>query len=167
MKGDRVHLRRTIFILTAVLCLLLAEFVTAGMVVEYKTLKTVDGNIIEAETLKESPVILSIMAEWCPSCRAEAHVLQKFYMENKGKGVVFIGLFVKSTDRGIRKFADRNGVSFPVVKDNGMAKQFGVWSIPVTLLIAKDGKIKRRYMGRINEDVLRRGIEETQNKKKS
>jgi peroxiredoxin len=167
VNGDREHLKKNIAILTAVLFLLLVTSVTAGMVVEYKALKTIDGNIIEAETLKNSLVILSIMAQWCPSCRAEAHVLQKSYIENKDKGVLFVGLFVKSTDKGIRKFADRNGVTFPVVNDNGMARQFDVWSIPMTLLIEKNGKIKRRYIGRINEDVLRKGIEEIQNQNKS
>jgi hypothetical protein len=47
-----------------------------------------------------------------------------------------------------------------------MARQLGVWSIPVILLIGDNGQIKRRYTGRINEDVLRRGIEEIQNQKK-
>jgi cytochrome c biogenesis protein CcmG/thiol:disulfide interchange protein DsbE len=132
------------------------------MRVEYTPVSTIDGETIGTEELNNSPVILSVMAEWCPSCRAEAVELQKAYEVYKDKGILFLSLFIRSSDKGIKKFIRRNGVTFPVGKDNGMARKLGVWGIPVTFLIAKDGKIKKRYFGRINQPAIRQGIEEIQ-----
>jgi peroxiredoxin len=153
-------MRKNIVICSAALCLLLSSFAIAGMTVDYAAITTISGEIIDEKTLNDNPVILSVMAEWCPSCRAEAYELQRAYEEYKDKGVLFTALFIKSTDNGIKKFAERNGVTFPVGQDNGIARQLGVWSIPVMFIIEKDGKIREKYFGRINEDAIRRGIEE-------
>jgi peroxiredoxin len=146
----------------AALCLLLSSFAAAGMTVDYAAITTINGEIIDEKTLNNSPVILSVMAEWCPSCRAEAYELQKAYKEYKDKGVLIIALFMKSSDNGIKKFAERNGVTFPVAQDYGIARQLGVWSVPVTFLIAREGEIQQRYFGRINQDAIRRGIADIQ-----
>jgi len=152
-------MRRTIVILSAVICPLLSSFAAAGMTVKYTAITTINGQTIDEKTLKNAPVILSVMAEWCPSCRAEAYELQKAYEKYKDTGVLFIALFIKSSDNGIMKFAERNGVTFPVGQDIGIARQLGVWSVPVTFLVSKNGKIREQYFGLINEDAIRRGIE--------
>jgi hypothetical protein len=41
-----------------------------------------------------------------------------------------------------------------------MARQLGAWTVPVTFMVAKNGKIKRRYVGYINQPVIKHGITE-------
>ena len=102
------------------------------------------------------------MANWCPSCRVEAYELQKAYSIYKDKEVQFLALFIRSSDKGIQQFVERNGIAFPSGKDNGLARQLGVWSIPATFFIAKDGTVKRRYLGQLSQSAIRLGIEEIQ-----
>jgi peroxiredoxin len=149
-------------ICVAILCLFLSTFASAEKNVEYAPFTSIEGETIKAETLNNSPVVLSFMAHWCQSCRAEAVVLQKSYMTYRDQGILFIGLFIKSSEKGIKTFAQHNGITFPVGKDTGLARQLGVWSVPVTYIIAKEGKIKKRYFGRISQSVIRLGIEEIQ-----
>ncbi len=152
--------KQIIIFFISTISLLLPSFVASETNVKYNELTTITGETIEVETLNNSPVVLSVMAEWCPSCRAEAMELQEAYEVYKDKGIIFLGLFVKSSDKGIKRFIRRNGVTFTVAKDNGIARQLGVWSIPVTFIVAKDGLIKRRYFGQINQAVIKKGIEE-------
>jgi len=152
------------FILYAtVFCLLLFSLAAAEMGVQFNDVTTIDGEVIAAKELNGSPVVLSIMAYWCPSCRAEAYELQKAYKKYRDSGVQFLALFIRSSDKGIRQFVERNGITFPVGQDTGLARQLGVWSVPVTFIIARDGTVKERYLGRISQSAIRLGIEEIQN----
>ena len=152
------------FLLCAtVLCLLLFSAAAAELGVQFNDVMTIDGEVIQAKELNGSPVILSIMAYWCPSCRAEAFELQKAYTSYKDTEVRFLALFIRSSDKGIKQFVERNGVTFPAGQDTGLARQLGVWSVPVTFIIARDGTVKKRYFGRISQSAIRLGIEEIQN----
>lgn len=146
----------------ALVCLFLSTTAFAGMAVEYPAFTTLNGNTISGDKLNNSAVIISVMAEWCPPCYAEAVEIQKAYEIYKDKDVLFIGLFIQSSDAGIEKFVKRSGITFAVGTDDSLARQLGAWTVPVTFIIGKDGQIKRRYAGSINQPAIRRGIEEIQ-----
>lgn len=80
---------------------------------------------------------------------SEFSELQKTYQAYQGKGVEFIGVFVRSSDDEIRKFAETYKLTFPVGRENGIAGPLGVLSIPTTVFIGKDGRIVKRHRGQI------------------
>jgi cytochrome c biogenesis protein CcmG/thiol:disulfide interchange protein DsbE len=89
----------------------------------------------------------------------EAPDLQKSYLAYRGKGVFFLGIFTMGEIADIKKFLETYGITFPVGKDKEMAKMFGVVGLPVTIFIAKDGKVVQKHFGLITREELKSNIE--------
>jgi hypothetical protein len=73
--------------------------------------------------------------------------------------VFFLGVFVMSKDDEIKKFVDTYKMTFPVGKEDGMAGMLGVRGMPVTVFVAKDGRIVNRHIGIITQQELTSNIE--------
>jgi thiol:disulfide interchange protein len=58
----------------------------------------------------------------------------------------------------IKKFAETYKITFPVGKDRELAKKFGVIGLPVTVFIAKDGRIAKKHFGLITREELNSNI---------
>jgi peroxiredoxin len=123
------------------------------------TFRSMDGTTFKAKTLKGKPIVMNIMAHWCVPCRREAQELQKAYLSYKNRGVLFLGVFVKSDENDIRKFAETYHVTFPVGKDNGIARKLAANSVPVTVFITKNGRILKRHFGPLDYTRIVMGIE--------
>lgn len=59
----------------------------------------------------------------------------------------------------IKKFAETYKITFPVGRDKEIAKMFGVIGLPVTVFVAKNGRIAKQHFGIITRDELRSNIE--------
>ena len=70
-----------------------------------------------------------------------------------------MGVFTIGENEDIKKFTETYKVTFPVGKDKGTAKQFGVKALPVTVFVAKNGKIIKQHFGVITHDELKSNIE--------
>ncbi len=81
-------------------------------------------------------------------------------MDFRDKGVFFLGVFVLGKDYYIRQFAERHHLTFPVGKENGISKRFGVKAIPTTIFIGRDGTIKKNHTGEIKYEEIVKGIKE-------
>lgn len=84
--------------------------------------------------------------------------MQRAYLAYKEQGVVFLGVFVISKEKDIRKFAEKYQLTFPVGRDNGIAEVLGTKAIPTTFFINREGSIVKRYIGPIDFDTLKDGI---------
>jgi peroxiredoxin len=76
--------------------------------------------------------------------------LESLWQEYGGDGLVILGI---AGDRGntevVREFAEKTGVSFPVVHDSDgqVRNQYNVAALPTTYLVGRDGKISGRAIG--------------------
>lgn len=110
--------------------------------------------------LKGVPLVVNIGSHWWKKCKDEAPELQRAYSVYKDQGVHFLGVFIMSEEKDIRKFAEEYQLAYPVGKDNGIAETLGAKAIPETIFINKKGEILKRYTGTIHFDELKRGLEE-------
>lgn len=107
-------------------------------------------------------VLLNIFATWCPPCRQETPGLVNLSKKFAGKAVDVVGV---SVDEGgpavVEKFARQYDVPYPILypsSDNPLTS--AVQAIPVTLLIDKQGRVAKRYVGATEESTFAGDIEQ-------
>jgi thioredoxin-related protein len=61
--------------------------------------------------------------------------------------------------KDIKKFVETNKITYPVGKDKEIAKMYGVAALPVTVFVAKNGKIVQKHFGLITREELKSNIE--------
>ena len=120
------------------------------------TLKIVEGRDFHLSDYKGKPILINFFASWCLPCREEMPVLEKIVHEYGPKGVVFLGIAVDDTEAKIKDFIARYGVTFPVGLDKTatIQKSFGIYGIPTTYFINKQGIINYSHSGSVTEELL-------------
>ncbi|MCK5445955.1 MAG: TlpA family protein disulfide reductase [Rhodospirillaceae bacterium] len=121
------------------------------------TLELFDGGSFSLSEHKGRPVVINFFASWCIPCKAEAPALDKVYREYKIKNVAFLGIAIQDTESKAMAFVEENGVTFPagLDKDNAIKDLFGVYGIPATYFIDKNGIINYIHAGILTEDLIR------------
>lgn len=94
-------------------------------------------------------VVLNFWATWCGPCRIEAPDLQKLYESRNDVG---FELLTVSTDRRhqvVETFVTKYELTFPVLldPDQAVAASYSVNSLPLTLLVDRQGRIAARISG--------------------
>lgn len=104
--------------------------------------------------LKGRVWLLNVWASWCESCREEHPVLVDFA---KTKHVPLIGLDYKDTAADARAVLAQFGDPYDEVAvdaDGRVGINYGVYGVPETYLIDKNGRIVHKVIGPITPDKL-------------
>ncbi len=113
-----------------------------------------DGRPLPLETLRGTVLVVNFWATWCAPCVDEMPELSQLRSELHGRGVEVVGIGIDSA-ANISKFAERHPVSYPLLVAGGggseLARQLGNPGgfLPYTVLIARDGRIAGRILGRV------------------
>ena len=103
-------------------------------------------------------VVVNLWASWCEPCRKEAAALEQVWKQYGTGRVTFIGIDHLDRRRDALAFAREFGLSYPLGFDpNGdVARAFGAVGIPSTYVIAPNGWITYRFLGRVQpSDLIR------------
>lgn len=121
------------------------------------TLRLFDGEYFNLSEHKGRPVVINFFASWCIPCKAEAPSFDKVYREYKTKDVAFLGIAIQDTETKAIGFVNEVGITFPtgLDEDGKIKESFGVFGIPVTYFIDKNGKINYTHAGMMTEDLIR------------
>jgi cytochrome c biogenesis protein CcmG/thiol:disulfide interchange protein DsbE len=111
-------------------------------------------------------VVVNFFASWCIPCKEEAPALSRIWERYRTSDVAFVGIVYQDAPDAAKAFHERLGQTWPVgVDDNGRtALSFGVFGVPETYFIGKDGVIAGRHIGPIDEATLVRGIDTLRSK---
>lgn len=126
------------------------------------TLTLFDGAVFRLEDLRGQVVFLNFWASWCPPCRAEARTLEAAWQQYRGAGVVFIGANIQDQEEPARAFIEEFGISYPNGMDRGsrIAIDYGVWGLPETFIIDRDGRITYKHVGALGWATITAKLEE-------
>ncbi len=127
------------------------------------TVEDSSGKSVKLSDLRGKPVVLNFWASWCPPCKAEMPDFEKVYAD-VGDEVSFMMVDLvgdRETKEDGAEFIKEQGFTFPVYFDvaGEGAMNYGITSIPTTLLIDAEGYIVTGSQGMIDEESLRKGIE--------
>jgi peroxiredoxin len=119
-----------------------------------------EGDQIALEDLRGKVVLIDFWASWCGPCRRENPNVVRLYNQYREKGFEILGVSLDRTkDRWVKAIADDELTWLHISDLKGWqskyAKQYGVSSIPQTVLLDKDGRILARNLrGKALEDKL-------------
>ena len=100
------------------------------------------------------PWVLNVWASWCVACRAEHKYITRL---GDMKLVKVIGLNYKDEPEDARNWLLELGNSYTASlmdRDGRVGIDWGVYGVPETFIIDKDGIIKFKFIGPINQEVL-------------
>lgn len=123
-----------------------------------------NGKQTKLSDKKGKPVVVNFWASWCGPCKSEFPAFEDAY--NKyGNDVEFMMINLtdgyQETISSAKSFIDEQNYTFPVYYDTTMSASnaYGVFSIPKTLFIDKNGNIVQNRTGTISQDTLEQNIE--------
>ena len=125
------------------------------------TLALLDGKSFHFSEHRGKPVLINFFASWCLPCRDEMPVLEKIVRNYQPKGVVFLGIAVDDTEEKMKEFIKRYDVTFPVGLDKTaeIQKSFGLYGIPTTYFIDRNGMINYSHSGVVTEELLQHELD--------
>jgi thiol-disulfide isomerase/thioredoxin len=107
---------------------------------------TPEGKPLSLSSLRGKVVLIDFWASWCKPCRMEMPNVKRVYDQYRSKGFEIIGVSL-DRDKGAWTGAiAQDGLPWKHVSDlgfwnNAAAQQYGVSSIPYTVLVDKEGKV--------------------------
>jgi thiol-disulfide isomerase/thioredoxin len=115
--------------------------------------KLVDGGSRKISDYSGKVLIIDLWATWCRPCRQEIPHLIEMANEYKSKGVEVIGLSTEDPEADaqlVRDFSQQFKINYPIGwAETPLAEQLmnGRDGIPQTIIIGRDGKVKRHFVG--------------------
>ena len=117
---------------------------------------------VDLASMRGDVVVLNFWASWCLNCREEHSALSRVAQRYEGKGVRFYGvIYNDSPENAQRWIAEMGGQTYPALIDEKArtAIDYGLYGVPETFFISKDGRVAYKQIGPASEAVLVEWIE--------
>jgi len=122
------------------------------------TTQSLSGKTFSSDELKGKVVLINFWATWCPPCKAELPLLQKYiYDKIKDNNFAVLCISRGEKDDVVKKFIQRNKYTFPVYLDPE-TKTYNLFAskyIPRNFVIGKDGGVKIATVGFSKEEFYK------------
>jgi cytochrome c biogenesis protein CcmG, thiol:disulfide interchange protein DsbE len=103
--------------------------------------------------------LLNVWASWCVPCHDEAPLLLKLAADRR---IRVVGINYKDEADNARRFLGRHGNPFAAngIDRNGRAAiEWGVYGVPETFVVGRDGRIAFKLIGPITSDNLDKALQ--------
>ncbi|HEX4138157.1 MAG TPA: TlpA disulfide reductase family protein [Bryobacteraceae bacterium] len=122
------------------------------------------GHKIRLSKYKGKVVLLDFWATWCTGCKQEIPWYIEFAGKYRKSGLAVVGVSMDDDGWKVVKpfLAEKMKIPYPVViGDNALARQFGgIESMPVTMLIDRQGRIAYSHVGVVDRAKFEGEIQE-------
>jgi cytochrome c biogenesis protein CcmG, thiol:disulfide interchange protein DsbE len=107
---------------------------------------------IDPANFKGAVTVLNVWASWCVPCHDEAPLLMQLSQDQRLR---VIGINYKDEAENARRFLGRYGNPFAAAgadRDGRASIEWGVYGVPETFVIGRDGRIAFKLVGPITPD---------------
>jgi cytochrome c biogenesis protein CcmG, thiol:disulfide interchange protein DsbE len=126
------------------------------------TLTLFNGEEKSLAALRGSVVVVNIWASWCGPCRIEAPTLETVWQSYKDRGVAFVGVAVSDTEEDAKSFIKKFKLTYPngLDADAAIARAYRVSAVPETVVISRDGRVAKLFVGPVDQAKLEALLEQ-------
>jgi len=121
-------------------------------------LALLNGGLLALESLRGKVVIVDFWATWCVPCLSEIPMFNQLKKDYQPRGVEVVAISLDEEGATkVKPFLKAHPMDYTqVIGDQSTASAFNVSAdtLPVTLLIDKEGRIRFRHVGIIKKDLL-------------
>jgi cytochrome c biogenesis protein CcmG, thiol:disulfide interchange protein DsbE len=117
---------------------------------------------LRLRTLRGKVVVLNFWASWCVPCKQEAPLLETVAERYRSAGLVVVGVDAQDFRGDARRFIERHGLTYPVVRDGGGSTltHYDVTGFPETWFVDRAGHVVGEHVrGPLTRARLVRNIE--------
>lgn len=114
-------------------------------------MKTLDGKDFSLASVKGKVLLVNLWATWCGPCKMEMPSLQDLY-DKTGHEIIFV-LVTDEDPETVREYVRANKYTLPVYISGEVPDIFQINGIPVTFIIAPDGRVAYQHFGAANWDT--------------
>lgn len=113
------------------------------------TYTTFDGKQVDLAGLRGKPVMVNFWGSWCVPCKDEGPVLSQAWAKYQQTDVQFVGVAIWDQAEAAKDFARSEGASWinGLDSDGKIAIDYGVYGVPESFFISRDGVLVDRYVG--------------------
>lgn len=149
-------MRATLLSMLLATCVAAHAAVTPQAAAPDFTLKSAEGRNLRLAEQRGQVVLVNFWASWCGPCKVEMPHLNKLYDKYRASGFTLLAVNIDDDARTGAATAAKWGLRFPVLldADKHVSKLYDLGSMPATVLIDRDGKVRYLHRG------YRDGVEE-------
>lgn len=121
------------------------------------TIPLLEGGELSLHDLRGETVVVNFWAPWCyPACWNESPRLEAAWQRYKDQGLIMVGIVYQDSPANARDFIRRFGKSYPNGMDprNRIAIEYGLYGVPETFFIDREGRIAYKHIGEIDMETL-------------
>ncbi len=123
---------------------------------------TLAGQSLSLGQLRGQVVLVNFFGSWCPPCRKEVPELIDLHKKLGPQGLVIVGLALErdATLAALKKYVADMGITYHVVAaGQAEVNAFGgVRGVPTTIIIDRQGKIAKRFVGYVEQSVIKQAV---------
>ncbi|MGC2049635.1 MAG: TlpA disulfide reductase family protein [Gallionella sp.] len=120
-----------------------------------------EGGDFQLSAQKGKIVVINFFASWCVSCGEETPVIEKASHQYAPLEVVFLAIAVDDTEKKAKAFMKKMGITIPagLDKTGEIKDDYGIYGMPTTFFIDKNGRINYFHSGVVTEELLKHEID--------
>lgn len=124
-------------------------------------LAQLDGDTVRLADLHGRVALVNFWASWCLPCRDEHAVLHRLHQSYPRSEVALLGILYQDTPENGRRFMREFGGNWPSAADPGsrVAIDFGVYGVPESFFLARDGTIIRKHIGPLSWELVQTTVD--------
>ncbi|MBV1883561.1 MAG: TlpA family protein disulfide reductase [Pseudomonadales bacterium] len=114
------------------------------------TLADLQNNNVGLSHYKGKVVLLNFWATWCEPCREEMPSMQRLWDRYREQGFVIVAVAAdKGGSKPVISFVEKLALDYPILVDpkGDVRNRYEVVGLPMSYLIARDGKMSGRIIG--------------------
>jgi cytochrome c biogenesis protein CcmG, thiol:disulfide interchange protein DsbE len=98
---------------------------------------------LSLDSLRGRPAVINFWASWCNPCKEEVPLLEQVWQEHRDEGLVVLGVDSQDFRGDARRFARRNGMTYPIVHDGpgDVMRRYDLTGLPETYFLDRRGRL--------------------------